>query len=189
MSQEVEPETVESESEAEMENLELRPPSEPGETIPDLLTVNDLALEDPVRCIPYNRLDRTEILSRRYILFQVGRKEYYVNVLKRDCPSLNPRRRLLLETDGSRICNLDIVRVVTDDGFGTTRVFSGGRSIAIPGFSEVGACPLGQFSLVDEAGLDILKEQLELQAQLEKKRLKEERRQRKKRRKEKKEKS
>ena len=152
-----------------MPSIDLKPPEKIEDQTADFLGVDDLAIDDPQRCIRNLRWDRAEILSDRYILFRAGRNRYYVNVLDRACSALRPGRRLLFQQRGSRTCRRDMVTVLDEGSFGRTQVLSRGQFVTLPG-NELGTCLLGYFNEVNEAGLDILRNQAEAERQLKKNR-------------------
>ncbi len=159
----------EAESPRPMPNVELKPPEKIEDQTADFLTVDDLAIDDPKRCITNLRWDRAEILSDKYILFKVGRSKYFVNELNRRCAALRPGRKLLFQQRSSRTCRRDAVTVLESGSFGRTQVLSRGQFVTVPG-NELGTCLLGYFNEVNKAGLDILRTQAEAERQLQRNR-------------------
>ena len=102
----------------------------------------DAAVVKPERCIALNRLDRTEVIDDRTIIFYMRDGGLYLNHLDRECPGLKREERFMYSPLGNRLCNLDTVTVLEQWGFGLTRGFT---------------CSLGDFHPISEADLAELK--------------------------------
>jgi hypothetical protein len=88
-----------------------------------------------VNCIPVQRVDRTEVLDDRSIVFHMRGREAFLNRLERDCPGLDREKRLMYEIRSAQLCNADTISVLEDWGVGVARGFT---------------CPLGPFQKVSE---------------------------------------
>jgi hypothetical protein len=97
-----------------------------------------------VDCIPLQRVDRTEVLDDRSIVFHMRGREAFLNQLERDCPGLNREKRFMYEVRGAQLCNVDTISVLEDWGVGVARGFT---------------CPLGPFQKVSEDVLADLRAQ------------------------------
>ena len=84
----------------------------------------------PKHCISLPRIDRTEILDNQNILFFMKGGKIYQNRLPHKCPGLARRDTFMYRTSLSQLCNVDIITVLDDIGFG---------------FSPGASCGLGQF--------------------------------------------
>ena len=110
---------------------------------PASLLAEEADAEKPVHCLSLPRIKDSEIISRKYIVFRMRDGAAYVNVLKHPCPGLSRHKTIMYRTSIGQLCDLDIITVLDDVGFGLT-----------PGAS----CGLGNFELIDEEGIANLKE-------------------------------
>jgi hypothetical protein len=92
----------------------------------------------PERCIPLNRVDRTEVIDDRTLIFHMRNRAMYLNHLDRECPGLKREERFMYSPTSNRLCNIDTVTVLENWGFGLTRGFT---------------CTLGNFHPISEADL------------------------------------
>lgn len=99
-------------------------------------------IEKPERCIALNRLDRTEVIDDRTIVFHMRDGSLYLNHLDRECPGLKREERFMYSPTGNRLCSIDTVTVLEQWAFGLTRGFT---------------CSLGDFHPISEADLAELK--------------------------------
>lgn len=95
------------------------------------------------RCIPLVRIDRTDVVDDYTILFYMRSKDVYVNRLKYRCPGLKNEHTFMYRTSMSQLCDLDVITVLYDYGFGFT-----------PGAS----CGLGRFYPISRDEAKELKE-------------------------------
>ena len=102
----------------------------------------DALLGDSKRCININRIDRTEVLNDRTIVFYLRGGEIYVNRLPHRCPGLRSRDTFMYKNTTNSLCNVDTIRVMDSIG-GTLR----------PGVG----CGLGEFHPVSEITVEQLK--------------------------------
>ena len=111
---------------------------------PPLLAQDDEPVNRaPERCISLSRVDRTEVIDDRTLIFHMrpGR-QMYLNHLERDCPGLSREKRFMYSPTGSRLCEIDSITVIEQWGFGLTRGFT---------------CGLGEFHPITQDDLALLK--------------------------------
>jgi hypothetical protein len=82
------------------------------------------------RCIPLRSISSTRVVDDHNILFYMRGGDIYRNQLPHRCPGLRNERTFMYRTSLSQLCDLDIITVLNDAGFGFT-----------PGAS----CGLGRF--------------------------------------------
>jgi len=70
------------------------------------------------RCIPLNRISSTYIVDDYNILFYMRGGKVYRNPLPHRCGGLRSERRFMYRTSMSQLCDLDIITVLYDQGFG-----------------------------------------------------------------------
>ena len=97
-----------------------------------------------VDCIPVQRVDRTEVLDNRSIVFHMRGRDAFLNQLERDCPGLDREKRFMYEVRSAQLCNVDTISVLEDWGVGVARGFT---------------CPLGPFQKVSDDELADLRAQ------------------------------
>jgi hypothetical protein len=102
----------------------------------------DALLGDSERCISLNRIDRTEVVNDRTIVFYLRGGDIYVNRLPYRCPGLRSRDTFMYKNTTNSLCNVDTIRVMDSMG-GTLR----------PGVG----CGLGHFHPVSEITVEQLK--------------------------------
>jgi hypothetical protein len=98
---------------------------------------------EPERCLQLSRVDSTEVLNNRQILFRTRAREYFVNNLPHPCPGLRRGSTLMFRTSIDLVCDVDVVTVVESMGWGMR-----------PGAS----CGLGRFEPVDEGEVEQLRQ-------------------------------
>src|SRR6056297_1689773 len=86
----------------------------------------DVAADDPdaVRCVQLMRVDRTKVVDDENIFFYMKDGTIYRNQLPRACPGLAREERFMYKVPTGRLCDLDIITVLTD--------FAGGLRPASP---------------------------------------------------------
>lgn len=99
--------------------------------------------ELPERCLHLSRLERTEVLNNRQILFETRGGHHYLNTLPHPCPGLRRNSTLLFRTSIDLVCDVDVVTVLDGYGWGMR-----------PGAS----CGLGKFEPVDADEVKQLRE-------------------------------
>jgi len=96
----------------------------------------------PQRCIDVRRVRSIEPIGNHTLLFHAGGGDVWRNRLPRSCPGLRRNSRFLYEPRGGRLCSLDVVYLLVDDGFG---------------FRRGTGCPLGEFDYLTEEQAEALK--------------------------------
>jgi hypothetical protein len=67
----------------------------------------------PRDCVVVSRIERTEVLDDRTVLFHLrGRREAYRNYLPRRCPGLERNDRFMYQVTGNRLCSVDTITVL-----------------------------------------------------------------------------
>lgn len=95
------------------------------------------------RCVQLSRIARTEVIDDQNILFYMRGDEIYRNQLPHRCPGLRHERTFMYRTSLSQLCDVDIITVLYNHGFGFT-----------PGAS----CGLGRFQPITKDEINALKE-------------------------------
>jgi hypothetical protein len=90
----------------------------------------------PEHCISINRIDHTEVVSDREILFFMHGDRIFLNKLPHRCPGLEFEEAFMYRASVGQLCDLDIITVLDGMGFGY-----------MPGVS----CGLGMFTPVSKA--------------------------------------
>ncbi len=67
---------------------------------------------EPVRCITASRIDRTEIVDERTVVFYMRGNQIYRNQLTQNCPRLLREKRFSYEVRTSQLCNVDFITVL-----------------------------------------------------------------------------
>lgn len=94
---------------------------------------NDERLGDPAkRCVSLARVDRTHVLDDSNILFYMRGKKVYINKLPRKCHGLRRADSFMYKTSLSQLCDLDIITVLENIGFGFSRGPSCGLGLFYP---------------------------------------------------------
>lgn len=100
---------------------------------------------DDVRsCIDLMQIDHTRVADDDTILFYMRGGDIYRNELPNRCPTLDFEERFMYRVTLNRLCDLDVVTVLDDFGFGF-----------VPGPT----CGLGKFSPISEEEAKALIEQ------------------------------
>ena len=94
---------------------------------------DDTGYGEPERCILSGRIDRTQVLSDRLIVFHLRGGEKYVVQFKRRCPGLRRNGVTRIERRSMQICANDTIQGLHDVGFGG----SWGARCVIPEFEPV----------------------------------------------------
>ncbi len=95
----------------------------------------DPGSEKVQRCLQLSRLDRTEVLNDHQILFQTQGHKSYVNTLPYPCPGMRRDSTLMFRTSIDLVCDVDVVTIVDQLGWG---------------LQPRASCGLGKFDPVDE---------------------------------------
>lgn len=101
--------------------------------------------DKPVHCLSTLRIRSSDVLSHRFILFRMTDRTAYINELSHPCPGLSSNDPFMYRTSIGQLCDLDIVTVLENSGFGL-----------MPGAS----CGLGMFKPIDGSGIKDLKQGL-----------------------------
>jgi hypothetical protein len=101
---------------------------------------------EAVKCITSAKIDRTEPLNDRYIVFHLNGDQLWLAQFKVRCPGMTSHSQLSFEKDEHRLCAWDSVRVVTEDGIG--------------GFRLGPRCNLPKFEPVSQEQVDMLKQHI-----------------------------
>lgn len=88
-----------------------------------------------VHCVDIRNIDSIDILNDRALVFRMRTGNSYRNDLPRDCPGLREDATLMYRPSVGRLCDIDMVTILDDQGFGLA-----------PGAS----CGLGMFYPIDE---------------------------------------
>ncbi len=96
---------------------------------------------EPVNCIMPSRIDRTEIIDARTILFHMRGGDIYRNRLAYDCPRLVREKRFSYDLRTNRLCNVDSITVLEWWGASIRRGVS---------------CGLGQFYPITKEEAELL---------------------------------
>jgi len=67
---------------------------------------------EPVNCITANRIDRTEVIDKRTVLFYMRGGDIYRNQLAYDCPRLVTENRFSYTLRTSQLCSVDAITVL-----------------------------------------------------------------------------
>ena len=86
--------------------------------------------DDAVRCISLARIDRVNVLDNQSIEFHMRGGESYINILPHSCPGLRRNQPFMYRTSLNQLCDLDIITVLDQGGFG---------------LRPMGSCGLGRF--------------------------------------------
>jgi hypothetical protein len=95
------------------------------------------------RCVDLRRIDHTEVVGDQYILFYMKDRTIYQNRLPQAFPALGRGRPFMYRVVTSQLCDGDLITVLEQWGFG---------------FTPTESSPLGQFTSIDAAGVEALKE-------------------------------
>jgi hypothetical protein len=103
---------------------------------------DDTPAPDP-RCLQLRRIDHTDNVGDRNILFYMRDGTIYQNELPQTCPGLARDRPIMYRVVMNQLCDSDVITVLEPIGFG--------------GFMPTSSCALGEFRQIDEAGIEALK--------------------------------
>jgi hypothetical protein len=108
----------------------------------------DVMPDDPeaVRCIDLLRVDRTDVVDDENVFFYMKNGTVYRNQLPYRCPGLAREDRFLYKPHANRLCDLDLITVLTDFG---------------GGLGQGASCGLGRFHPVDPDEVEALIEVLQ----------------------------
>lgn len=89
---------------------------------------------DAEQCVRLAAIDRTQVVDDRNILFYMKGGEIYRNELPYRCQGLREESAFMYRTSLNQLCNVDIITVLNNIGFG---------------FSPGASCGLGMFHPVE----------------------------------------
>lgn len=96
-----------------------------------------------VQCVRVVDIDGIDIVSNQTLVFRMRGGDVYRNDLPHSCPGLRSNDTLMYRTSVGRLCNVDVITVLEDWGFG---------------FSPGASCGLGMFHPITEEIADELKD-------------------------------
>ena len=103
----------------------------------------DLVSGPPEQCVSLIRIDHTDVVDDRNILFYMKGGKIYRNHLPYPCSGLKINDTFMYRTSLNQLCNVDIITVLDNMGFG---------------FMPRNSCGLGQFYPVTKEDVKMLKE-------------------------------
>jgi hypothetical protein len=103
---------------------------------------DELDDQNAERCIPLRNIVSTDIVDDSNILFYMRGNKVYLNQLSHRCPGLRNEKTFMYRTSMSELCDLDIITVLNNRGFGFT-----------PGAS----CGLGRFHPISKDAAKAMK--------------------------------
>lgn len=101
--------------------------------------------ENAVNCLQLNRIQNTDIIDNKRIVFQSGVNDYYLNTLPYACHGLKVNDSFIYETSINELCHVDTIQVLDQTG---------------PGVSSGASCGLGYFEPITKDQIKKLKESL-----------------------------
>jgi hypothetical protein len=96
-------------------------------------------------CLDLIRIDRTEIIDNKTIIFHMDGKAKWRNDLPYSCPQLKWEDKFLFKTSINRICSVDTITVLSTIG---------------GGFQQGPTCGLGKFTALDEPSYKAMKDKI-----------------------------
>lgn len=105
------------------------------------LAQEDGRTDEPRNCLNLMTIDRTEVVDDDTMLFYTRNGAVYRNELKQACPTLGFEQRFMYRTTLTQLCDIDVITVLQDVGFG---------------FLPTASCGLGKFQPIDEQAAEEL---------------------------------
>ncbi|MFZ5610241.1 MAG: DUF6491 family protein [Pseudomonadota bacterium] len=102
-------------------------------------------------CVSIPRIQRTDILNDRQILFYMKGKDIYLNELPHNCPQLGFEESFTYATSLTQLCNTDIITVLLRTGGGD-----------IGGLQRGASCGLGKFVPITQEEAKKLKDEAKM---------------------------
>jgi hypothetical protein len=103
--------------------------------------------EDPdaaaPRCVDLMRIDRVDIVDDQNLLFYMKDGTIYHNRMTHACPGLRREGTFMYSVPMRRLCNVDLITVLENHGFG---------------FARGASCGLGDFKPISEEAASQMKE-------------------------------
>ncbi len=87
---------------------------------------------DAEHCVSLNLIDRTDVIDDRNILFYMRGDRVYRNILPHRCPGLAFEEKFMYRTSLGQLCDVDIITVLDDIGFGLRMGASCGLGMFYP---------------------------------------------------------
>ncbi len=105
----------------------------------------DLVSGPPEQCVSLSRIDHTDVIDDQNILFYMNGGKIFRNYLPYPCSGLKINDTFMYRTSLNQLCNVDIITVLDNIGFG---------------FSPRNSCGLGHFYPVTKDDVSKLKERV-----------------------------
>ena len=100
-----------------------------------ITTVAEEHASEAEHCIPISRIQSTDIVDDKRILFYMRGDDVYLNELPHKCPGLKFEETIMYRSSVGQLCDMDIVTVMMDVAFG---------------FQPGASCGLGMFQPISE---------------------------------------
>lgn len=100
--------------------------------VADEVLEEDTLEEGGKKCIDTRRIRRTDIIDNQNILFYMRGGEIYRNHLPNRCPSLRRGTTFSYRSTISRLCDIDIITILYNQGSGLSRGASCGLGKFLP---------------------------------------------------------
>jgi len=107
---------------------------------------DNVKTDRPQHCLSLIRIKDSTILDNQRIIFETVGNKYYLNQLSHPCPGLSEQKAFMYRTSLDQLCDLDIITVLDDYGFG---------------FQPGSSCGLGVFEPISKQQIEGLKASLE----------------------------
>lgn len=104
----------------------------------------DEHMQKAEHCISLNRIQTSDVIDDKRILFETVGGDYYLNELPHKCPGLAFEESFMYRTSIGQLCDMDIVTVLVNAGFG---------------LQSGASCGLGMFQPVSAQEAEMLMEQ------------------------------
>lgn len=101
-------------------------------------------MKEAEHCISLNRIQSSTVIDDRRILFEMRGGDFYLNELPHKCPGLDFEEAFMYRTSIGQLCDMDIVTVLINAGFG---------------LQSGASCGLGMFQPISGQEAEMLKEQ------------------------------
>lgn len=70
------------------------------------------------RCVPLTQIASVRVLDNRSIQFKMRGGDVYINILPNTCPGLRPNQPFMYRTSLNVLCDLDLITLLDNGGFG-----------------------------------------------------------------------
>lgn len=95
------------------------------------------------RCVDLMRIDRIDIVDDQNLLFYMKNGTIYHNRMTHACPGLRREQTFMYSVPMQRLCNVDLITVLENHGFG---------------FARGASCGLGDFTPISKEAAAQMKE-------------------------------